>query len=79
MILGAVGIVRAYLEFGAAGLIAFGKLALAPAVIAVAYAWSPLAPRSDRALKATALIVIALTGVAFALSAAFGVAWLVAK
>ena len=79
VILGAIGIVRSYLEFGAAGLVAFGKLVLAPVVIAALYAWSPLALPSKQALRATVLVVIALTGVAFALSAAFGVGWLVAK
>jgi hypothetical protein len=89
VILGAVGLVRAYVEFGAPGLVAFGKLALAPLALAVwGFVMGPgiyqgKFPRnalpSNEALKVILGIVLGLTGVAFALSAAFGVGWLVSK
>ena len=89
LILGAIGFVRAAVEFGAPGIIAFGKLVLAPAVVVVGYyVLSPgwyggKFPRSllpsTQTLRVILFLVIACTGVAFALSAAFGVAWLMPK
>jgi hypothetical protein len=89
LILGAIGFVRAVAEFGTPGAVAFAKLTLAPALaVAWCYLFAPTTykgefPRnllpSNETLKITLGIVLGLTGVAFALSAAFGVAWLVSK
>ena len=89
LILGAIGFVRAVAEFGTSGAVAFAKLALAPTlVMAWLFLFAPTTyegkfPRnllpSSEALKIILGIVLGLTGVAFALSAAFGVAWLVSK
>jgi hypothetical protein len=89
LILGAIGFVRAVVEYGVPGAIAFAKLVLAPAGIVIVYiVLSPTwyggsFPRSllpsNQALRVIFFAVIAFTGVAFAISAAFGVAWLVPK
>jgi hypothetical protein len=81
LILGVIGFVRAVAEFGTPGVIAFAKLILGPAVavlllfVLAAGRYTGEIPR----LRAVVIFVGALTGVACALSAAFGVAWLVTK
>jgi hypothetical protein len=89
LILGAIGFVRAVVEFGVPGIIAFSKLVLAPAAIVIGFflfapgSFGGKFPRSllpsDEALQVIFFVVLAFTGIAFAMSAAFGVAWLVAK
>lgn len=89
VVLGAIGFVRALLEFGVPGVAAFAKLVLAPAVIVVGYfllspsKYEGTFPRSllpsNQALQVIFILVMAFTGVAFAISAAFGVAWLMPK
>jgi len=89
LILGAIGFVRAVIEFGVPGVIAFSKLVLAPAAIVIGFflfapgSFGGKFPRSllppNEALRVIFFVVLAFTGIAFAMSAAFGVAWLVAK
>jgi hypothetical protein len=89
LFLGVIGFVRAVVEYGVPGIIAFAKLVLAPAAVVIgAFLFGPgryegKFPRSllpsNQALQVIFFVVLAFTGVAFAMSAAFGVAWLVAK
>ena len=89
LILGVIGFVRAVAEFGTPGVIAFAKLVLAPVgIIVFLFISGPATyggkfPRSllpsSEALKIILICVLAFTGIAFALSAVFGVAWLVTK
>jgi hypothetical protein len=89
LILGVIGLARAVVEFGIPGLVAFAKLVLAPAALVVGYfllypnLFEGNFPRSilpsSHALRVILFILAALAGVTFAFSAAFGVAWLVAK
>ena len=89
LILGAIGLVRAVAEFGAPGIAAFVRLVLAPAALVVGnFLLSParyegkfpssLLPSND-AVRVILFLLMIFTGVAFALSAAFGVAWLMPK
>lgn len=81
VILGVIGFVRAVAEFGTPGAIAFAKLILAPAAavlllfVLAAGRYTGEIPR----LRAVVIFVGMLTGAACALSALFGVAWLVTK
>jgi hypothetical protein len=88
VILGLIGFGRAVLEFGAPGVIAYAKLVLAPAILALFILLSPgryagefprsLLP-SGQEWKLILTGVAVLTGIAFTLSALFGIAWLVTK
>ena len=81
LILGAIGLVRATAEFGTPGVIAFAKLVLGPAAavlllfVLAAGRYTGEIPR----LRTVLIGVAALTGMACALSALLGVAWLVTK
>ena len=81
LILGVIGFLRAVAEFGTPGVIAFAKLVLGPAAavlllfVLAAGRYTGEIPR----LRTVVICVAALTGVACALSALFGVAWLVTK
>jgi len=81
LILGVIGFVRAVAEFGTPGAVAFAKLILAPAAavlllfVLAAGRYTGEIPR----LRTVIIGVAALTGVACAWSALFGVAWLVTK
>jgi len=81
LILGVIGFVRAVAEFGTPGAVAFAKLILAPAAavlllfVLAAGRYTGEIPR----LRTVVIGVAALTGVACAWSALFGVAWLVTK
>ena len=87
-ILGLIGFGRAVTEFGAPGVIAYAKLVVAPAILALLIILSPgryagefprsLLP-SGQEWKVIFLGTAVLTGIACALSALFGVAWLVTK
>jgi hypothetical protein len=84
LILGLVGFGRAVSEFGATGVIAFAKLILAPAVgvllffVLSAGRYTGGFP-SNQAVKIIFIGVAVLTGMACAVSALFGVAWLVTR
>ena len=73
--------VRAVAEFGTPGIIAFGKLILGPAVaVLLLFVFGAGRYTGEIPRFRTVLIGVAvLTGVACALSALFGVAWLVTK
>jgi hypothetical protein len=86
LVLGVVGLIRAVAEFGMPGLLGFAKLTLAPAAIILLFVFwgaggyrggaGPFFPSKSawrKLLVATAI----LTGIAFALSGALGVGWLV--
>ena len=81
LILGVIGFVRAVAEFGTPGAVAFAKLILGPAAavlllfVLAAGRYTGEIPR----LRTVIIGVAALTGVACAWSALFGVAWLVTK
>ena len=81
LILGVIGFVRAVAGFGNPGVIAFAKLILGPAAavlllfVLAAGRYAGEIPR----LRTVLLGVAVLTGMACALSALFGVAWLVTK
>jgi hypothetical protein len=88
-ILGVVGLIRAVSEYGVPGLMAFLKLAAAPAALVAGFAifvvprypgegWKAYFPTGG-VLKAFAILAIALTGIAFGISASLGVGWLVGK
>jgi hypothetical protein len=84
LILGAIGFARAVAEFGTPGAVAFAKFTLTPvALVASVLLLAPPRPPnllpSNQALKVVLGIVLGLTIVAWGLSAAFGVAWLVSK
>jgi hypothetical protein len=89
LILGAIGLIRAIAEYGVPGAIAFSKLIVVPILVVFwGFLFGPITyggkfPRnllpSNEALKVILLILLSLTGAGFALSAAFGVAWLVPK
>ena len=81
LILGVIGFVRAVAEFGNPGVIAFAKLILGPAA-AVLLLFVLSAGRYTGAIprfRSVFIGVAVLTGMACALSALFGVAWLVTK
>ena len=81
LILGVIGFVRAAAEFGTPGIIAFAKLILAPAAAVLllfvlgAGRYTGEIPR----LRTVLIGVAVLTGVACAVAALFGVAWLLRK
>jgi len=81
LILGVIGFVRAAAEFGTPGIIAFAKLILGPAAAVLllfvfgAGRYTGEIPR----LRTVFIAVAVLTGIACALSALFGVAWLLRK
>ncbi|HEV2287036.1 MAG TPA: hypothetical protein VGR80_13400 [Steroidobacteraceae bacterium] len=81
LILGVIGLVRAMAQFGAPGLVAFAKLTLAPAVAVLllfvlgAGRYTGELPRFRNVVTGVAV----LTGIACAVSALLGVAWLVTK
>ena len=81
LILGIIGLVRAVAEFGTPGVVAFAKLILGPAAavfllfVLGAGRYTGEIPR----LRTVLIGVAVLTGLACALSALFGVAWLVTK
>lgn len=81
LILGVIGFLRAVAEFGTPGVIAFAKLILGPAAavlllfVLAAGRYTGEIPR----LRTVLITVAALTGIASALSALLGVAWLVTK
>ena len=81
LILGVIGLTRAVAQFGTPGVIAFAKLVLAPAAAVLllfvlgAGRYTGEIPR----LRNVLIGVAVLTGVACALSALFGVGWLVTK
>lgn len=81
VILGVIGLVRAFAEFGLPGLIAYAKLAVVPAVIMGAFTlqWPAWRLPSDSVWKGIFVTVAVLTGAAFAISAGVGVGWLVPK
>ena len=81
LILGLIGFLRAVAQFGTPGVIAFAKLVLGPAAavfllfVLGAGRYTGEIPR----LRSVLIGVAVLTGVACALSALFGVGWLVTK
>ena len=81
LILGAIGLTRAVAAFGTPGLVAFAKLILAPAAailllfVLSAGRYTGEIPRS----RTVVIVVAVLTGIACAVSALFGVAWLVTR
>jgi len=81
LMLGVIGFVRAVAEFGTPGAMAFAKLILGPAAavlllfVLAAGRYTGEIPR----LRTVLIGVAALTGLACAWSALFGVAWLVRK
>ena len=81
LILGVIGFVRAVIEFGTPGIVAFTKLILGPAAgVLVLFVLS--AGRYTGEIPRLRIILIGvavLTGMACALSALFEVAWLVTK
>jgi hypothetical protein len=81
LILGAIGLTRAVAEFGTPGAGAFAKLILAPAgAILLLFVLSAGRYTGEIPRLRTVVIAIAiLTGIACAVSALFGVAWLVTK
>jgi hypothetical protein len=83
LILGVIGLVRAVVEFGTPGAIAFAKLILGPAVVVFLFFVLSAGRRTGdfpgQALKFILIGVAVLTGMACAASALCGVAWLVTK
>ena len=81
LILGVIGLMRAVAQFGTPGAIAFAKLILGPAGVVFllfvlgAGRYTGEIPR----LRTVVISIAVLTGIACALSALFGVAWLVTK
>ena len=81
LILGVIGLMRAVAQFGTPGAIAFAKLILGPAAgVLLLFVLSAGRYTGEIPRLRTILIGVAvLTGMACALSALFGVAWLVTK
>jgi hypothetical protein len=83
VILGVIGLARAVAESGTPGVIAFAKLILGPAAAVLLFFVLSAGRRASefpsQAVRFILIGVAVLTGMACAVSALFGVAWLVTK